>query len=110
MAQYGPKSQAKVEEKMHELKHGQLRSGSGQKVTNPKQAIAIALSEARHEGGKVPPEGKPAAKKAVGSRSAKPKAADAGPAGKSAAKTTTKTTTKTTAKKKAPARKSSGAR
>jgi Family of unknown function (DUF6496) len=32
---------------MHEFKHGELRSGaSGQKVKNPKQAIAIALSEA----------------------------------------------------------------
>lgn len=41
---------------MHELKHGELRSGrSGRKVTNPKQAIAIGLSEARREGAKVPP-------------------------------------------------------
>lgn len=39
---------------MHEFKHGQLRSGSGRKVTNPKQAIAIGLSEAREAGGKVP--------------------------------------------------------
>jgi Family of unknown function (DUF6496) len=32
---------------MHEFKHGELRSGkSGQKVKNPKQAVAIALSEA----------------------------------------------------------------
>jgi Family of unknown function (DUF6496) len=32
---------------MHEFKHGELRSGaSGRKVKNPKQAIAIALSEA----------------------------------------------------------------
>jgi hypothetical protein len=41
---------------MHEMKRGQLRSGrSGKKVTNPKQAIAIGLSEARRAGGKVPP-------------------------------------------------------
>jgi hypothetical protein len=39
---------------MHEFKRGRLRSGSGRKVTNPKQAIAIGLSEARREGGKVP--------------------------------------------------------
>ena len=39
---------------MHEMKKGKLRSGSGKKVTNPKQAIAIALSEAREEGKKVP--------------------------------------------------------
>jgi hypothetical protein len=36
-----------VERVMHEFKHGELRSGtSGQKVKNPRQAIAIALSEA----------------------------------------------------------------
>jgi hypothetical protein len=44
---------------MHEMKHGKLRSGrSGKKVTNPKQAIAIGLSEARREGKKVPPKKK----------------------------------------------------
>ncbi len=38
------------------MKRGKLRSGgSGRKVTNPKQAIAIGLSEARREGKKVPP-------------------------------------------------------
>jgi hypothetical protein len=32
---------------MHEFKHGELRSGGGEKkVKNPKQAVAIALSEA----------------------------------------------------------------
>jgi hypothetical protein len=31
---------------MSEFKSGDLRSSSGQKVTNPKQAIAIGLSEA----------------------------------------------------------------
>ena len=30
---------------MHEFAHGELRSGSGEKVTSRKQAIAIALSE-----------------------------------------------------------------
>jgi hypothetical protein len=39
---------------MHAFKRGKLRSGSGRKVTNPKQAIAIGLSEARKEGKKVP--------------------------------------------------------
>jgi hypothetical protein len=60
MARYGKKAQDKVEEKMHEMKHGDLKSGrSGKKVTNPRQAIAIGLSEAREEGGKVPsPESK----------------------------------------------------
>jgi hypothetical protein len=36
------------------MKQGKLRSGSGKKVTNPKQAIAIGLSEARRSGAKVP--------------------------------------------------------
>ncbi len=39
---------------MHDMKKGALISGSGRKVTNPKQAIAIGLSEARKEGAKVP--------------------------------------------------------
>jgi len=60
---YGPKAQKSVEREMHEFKRGKLRSGrSGEKVTNPKQAIAIGLSEARREGAKVPsPKGKKAA-------------------------------------------------
>ncbi len=37
----------KVETVMHEFKTGKLKSSSGDKVTNPKQAIAIALSEQR---------------------------------------------------------------
>ena len=52
---YGPKAGKKVERAMREMKRGELKSGrSGRKVTNPKQAIAIGLSEARSEGGKVP--------------------------------------------------------
>lgn len=52
---YGKKASEKVEKAMHERKHGTLRSGStGKKVTSKKQAIAIGLSEARREGGKVP--------------------------------------------------------
>jgi hypothetical protein len=40
---------------MHEFKEGKLKSSkSGKKVSNPKQAIAIGLSKARKEGGKVP--------------------------------------------------------
>lgn len=42
--------QGKVEKVMHEFKTGKLKSSSGQKVTNPKQGIAIALSEARRIG------------------------------------------------------------
>jgi hypothetical protein len=54
MPRYGKKAQEKVEKSMHELKRGTLKSGSGKKVSNPKQAIAIGLSEARAAGGKVP--------------------------------------------------------
>jgi hypothetical protein len=55
MNKYGPKAQQKVEKAMEEMKAGKLKSGkSGKKVTNPKQAVAIGLSEARKEGGKVP--------------------------------------------------------
>jgi hypothetical protein len=55
MARYGKKAKSKVEKAMHERKRGTLKSGrSGKKVTSRKQAIAIGLSEARREGGKVP--------------------------------------------------------
>lgn len=63
MAKYSKGAGEKVEEVMHEMKEGKLKSGSGKKVTNPKQAIAIALSEAREEGEKVP-------KKAVAKKTA----------------------------------------
>lgn len=55
MARYGKKSQESVEKAMHKYKEGTLTSGkSDKKVTNPKQAIAIGLSEARKKGAKVP--------------------------------------------------------
>ncbi|MDJ1483194.1 DUF6496 domain-containing protein [Cytophagaceae bacterium YF14B1] len=55
MKKYGEKAQEKVHEAMHEMKEGTLKSGrSDKKVTDRKQAIAIGLSEARKEGGKVP--------------------------------------------------------
>lgn len=43
------KATGKVHKVMHEFKHNTLHSGSksGPKVTNRKQAIAIALSEQR---------------------------------------------------------------
>ena len=44
----------KVEVVMKEFKRGTLHSGSGEQVTNPKQAIAIGLSEARKAGAKIP--------------------------------------------------------
>jgi hypothetical protein len=57
MAKYSEKAGEKVEETMHEMKEGKLKSGSGKKVTSRKQAIAIGLSEARKEGAKVPNKG-----------------------------------------------------
>ena len=48
------KGAAKMEKVMSEFKHGKLHSGSktGPKVTNPKQAVAIAMSEAGKSRGK----------------------------------------------------------
>ena len=63
---YGQKAQDKVEKAMHELKHGELKSGSGHKVTSRKQAIAIGLSEARKAGGKVPSKKGSASRKSSG--------------------------------------------
>jgi hypothetical protein len=55
MAKYSAHAQDKVEAAMHEMHEGKLKSGkSGKKVTNPKQAVAIGLSEARKEGARVP--------------------------------------------------------
>ena len=80
MAKYGKKASEKVEKAMDEMQHGTLKSGgSGETVTDPKQAIAIGLSEARAEGGKVPvkktPAKKAATKKAATKKAASKKAA-----------------------------------
>ena len=53
---YSPSASKQVETEMHEMHEGKLKSDrNGKKVTNPKQAIAIGLSEARKKGAKVPP-------------------------------------------------------
>jgi Family of unknown function (DUF6496) len=57
MPQYGKSASRRVESAMRRRKRGTLKSGSGQKVTSRKQAIAIGLSEARKKGAKVPPKG-----------------------------------------------------
>ncbi|WP_443947028.1 DUF6496 domain-containing protein [Pedobacter sp. AW1-32] len=54
MAKYSKKAGEKVEEALHEKKKGELKTGTGKKVTSKKQAIAIGLSEAKKEGAKVP--------------------------------------------------------
>ena len=48
------KAKSKVHKVMKEHKEGTLRSGSGKKVKSRKQAVAIALNEARESGAKVP--------------------------------------------------------
>lgn len=55
MTKYSKEAAKKVGKAMHEMHEGKLKSGkSNIKVTNPKQAIAIGLSEAREKGAKVP--------------------------------------------------------
>jgi Family of unknown function (DUF6496) len=50
------KGRAKTEKVMHEYKHGTLKSGGRKKVKSRKQAVAIALSEARKSGARIPKE------------------------------------------------------
>lgn len=54
MAKYSKKASEKVEDAMHEMKKGKLKTGSGKKVTSKEQAVAIGLSQAKKEGAKVP--------------------------------------------------------
>jgi len=55
MAKESKKAEKKIGKVMKEFKEGELHSGSkkGPIVTNPKQGIAIAMSEARKKGMKV---------------------------------------------------------
>jgi len=48
------KGEEKIHKVMSEYKHGGLKSSSGRKVKSRKQAVAIALSEARSSGAKIP--------------------------------------------------------
>ena len=73
-AKYGKKAHDKVEKAMHERKRGTLKSGgSGKKVKSRKQAIAIGLSEARREGGKVQSKKKSSSKKSSSKKSSSKK-------------------------------------
>lgn len=56
MAKYSKKAESKMKKVYKEFGKGELHSGSkkGPVVTNPKQASAIAISEARRKGLKVP--------------------------------------------------------
>jgi len=51
---YSDKAQKKVGKVMEEFKEGNLKSSSGEKVKNRKQAVAIGISEVREAGLKVP--------------------------------------------------------
>lgn len=89
---------------MKEMKKGTLKSGgSGKKVTNPKQAIAIGLSEAREKGAKAPKK-KTAVKKSA-KKSAKKSVPKKAVAKKAAPK---KSAPKKIVGKKAAVKKSSG--
>ena len=48
------KGGSKIHKVMKEHKEGTLKSSSGKKVASRKQAVAIALSEAREAGAKIP--------------------------------------------------------
>lgn len=48
------KGRSKTAKVMHEYKSGTLKSGGLKKVKSRKQAVAIALSEARKSGAKIP--------------------------------------------------------
>jgi hypothetical protein len=56
MNKYGPKAQKTIEDTMDKYSRGELKSGSGDKVTSRKQAVAIGISEARRKGFKTPSE------------------------------------------------------
>jgi hypothetical protein len=56
MAKESKKAQKFIKKRMHDFKEGSMHSRvkkTGPTVENPKQAIAIALSEARKKGMKV---------------------------------------------------------
>ena len=61
---YSTAAQNKIGTVMHEFEEGKLKSSSGDKVTERKQAIAIGISEAKEAHLKVPAQ-KPARKKKV---------------------------------------------
>ena len=59
MTKYSKKAEEKIGAVMHEFKQGELKSGKdgkGGTVKSRQQAIAIAISEAREVGLKVPKE------------------------------------------------------
>lgn len=65
------KGRNKVRKVMHEYKEGELKSGGRKKVKSRKQAVAIALSEAREAGANIPDRRSAAKKKASKKSSAR---------------------------------------
>ena len=63
------KGRGKVAKVMREYKQGSLRSSSGAKVRKRKQAVAIALSEAREAGARIPRKRAASRRRSSGSRS-----------------------------------------
>ena len=57
------RGKAKVAKVMREYKQGGLKSGGRRPVKSRKQAVAIALSEARRSGADIPPKKKSTAKR-----------------------------------------------
>ncbi|HHX04231.1 MAG TPA: hypothetical protein GX733_08095 [Tissierellia bacterium] len=55
-SKYSEKAKESINKTMKEFKAGKLKSSSGETVTDRDQAIAIAISQARQAGYKVPPE------------------------------------------------------
>jgi hypothetical protein len=56
MTKYSKAAQEKIHKVMEEYEKGDLKSSTGQKVTDRKQAVAIGIDEARRAGLKVPKE------------------------------------------------------
>jgi hypothetical protein len=54
MAKYSKKAQSTIAKTVRKMKKGKLKSGSGEVVTDQKQAVAIGISEAKKKGYKVP--------------------------------------------------------
>lgn len=55
---YSDKAQKKIGKVMEEFKEGKLKSSTGEKVKDRKQAVAIGISEAREKDLKVPKKSK----------------------------------------------------
>ncbi len=107
MAKYSKAASKKVEQSVKEMKKGTLKTGTGKKVTDKKQAVAIGLSEARREGKKAPKKAVASTKKTTSKKSTAPvkKAAvkkSALPAKKAAPKKAAAKKAATTTKKATP--------